>query len=56
MWLRLSADNVDISVMPDPDANWTDTDGGLRRSEAEMTFYLQQGLRVGYRGFLDCAA
>ena len=52
--LRLSAEDIDISVTPDPTADWTDADGDLRRSEAEMTFNLQQGLRVGYRGFLDC--
>ncbi|MGR3626839.1 MAG: DUF305 domain-containing protein, partial [Limimaricola sp.] len=53
---KLTAEGVEISVMPDPGADWTDTDGSLRRAEAEMTFYLEEGLRVGYRGFLDCAA
>ncbi|EYD71438.1 DUF305 domain-containing protein [Limimaricola hongkongensis] len=54
--IRLAAEDVDITVMPDPGADWTDTDDSLRRAEAEMTFHLEQGLRVGYRGFLDCAA
>ncbi|MCP1168532.1 DUF305 domain-containing protein [Limimaricola litoreus] len=53
---RLMAEGVEISVMPDPGADWTDTDDSLRRAEAEMTFHLEQGLTVGYRGFLDCAA
>ena len=53
---RLSAKGVEISVMPDPGADWTDSGDSLRRAEAEMTFHLEQGLRVGYRGFLDCAA
>ncbi|MGX9857627.1 DUF305 domain-containing protein (plasmid) [Limimaricola variabilis] len=53
---RFAAEGVDISVMPDPGADWTDTDDSLRRAEAEMTFHLEQGLRVGYRGFLDCIA
>ncbi|WP_265500057.1 DUF305 domain-containing protein [Paracoccus beibuensis] len=52
---RLVAEGVEISVMPDPGADWTDTDSSLRRAEAEMTFHLEQGLRVGYRGFMDCA-
>ncbi|WP_334061014.1 DUF305 domain-containing protein [Limimaricola cinnabarinus] len=53
---RFAAEGVDISVMPDPGADWTDTEDSLRRAEAEMVFHLEQGLRVGYRGFLDCAA
>ncbi len=53
---RFAAEGVDISVMPDPGADWTDTDDSLRRAEAEMVFHLEEGLRVGYRGFLDCAA
>ncbi|WP_370161356.1 DUF305 domain-containing protein [Limimaricola soesokkakensis] len=53
---RFAAEGVDVSVMPDPGADWTDTDGSLRRAEAEMTFHLKEGLRVGYRGFLDCSA
>ncbi|SDF26150.1 DUF305 domain-containing protein [Limimaricola pyoseonensis] len=54
--IRLAAEDIEISVRPDPGADWTDTDDSLRRAEAEMTFHLEQGLRVGYRGFLDCAA
>ncbi len=53
---RFAAEGVDVSVMPDPGADWTDTDDSLRRAEGEMTFHLEQGLRVVYRGFLDCAA
>ena len=53
--LRLTAEGTEVSVMPDPDADWLD-EGGLRRAEAEMRFHLERGLTVGYRGFLDCAA
>ncbi len=53
---RLTAEGTEITVMPDPGAEWTDTDDNLRRAEAEMVFHLERGLTVGYRGFLDCAA
>ena len=53
---RLTAPGTEITVMPDPEADWTDTDDSLRRAEAEMVFHLDRGLTVGYRGFLDCAA
>ncbi|MHA6344297.1 DUF305 domain-containing protein [Roseivivax sp. CAU 1761] len=53
--LRLTAEGTEVSVMPDPEADWQD-EGGLRRAEAEIRFHLERGLTVGYRGFLDCAA
>ncbi|MGX9856858.1 DUF6692 family protein [Limimaricola variabilis] len=53
---RLTAPGTEITIMPDPEADWTDTDDSLRRAEADMVFHLEKGLTVGYRGFLDCAA
>ncbi|EAQ04619.1 hypothetical protein OG2516_01421 [Oceanicola granulosus HTCC2516] len=52
---RFTASGTEITLMPDPDANWTEENPGLRRSDAEMVFHLDQGLTVGYRGFLDCS-
>lgn len=52
---RLTAPGTEITVMPDAEANWTEENPGLRRSDAEMVFHLDQGLTVGYRGFLDCS-
>ncbi|MFG6559693.1 DUF305 domain-containing protein [Sulfitobacter sp. 1A15299] len=49
-----SAEGVDVTVAPLAGAEWTDTDGDLSRSEAELKFHLDRGLTVGYRGFLDC--
>ncbi|WPZ22406.1 DUF305 domain-containing protein [Sulfitobacter faviae] len=49
-----TADGVDVTVVPLAGAEWTDTDGDLSRSEAELKFHLDRGLTVGYRGFLDC--
>jgi hypothetical protein len=54
--VALAAEGVEIFLTPDPGIDWNDTDGSLRRAEAEMTFHLEQGLRVGYRGFSDFAA
>jgi hypothetical protein len=54
--LRLTAPGSVVAVAPDPDADWTEAADGWRRSNAEMVFHLQQGLTVGYRGFLDCTA
>jgi len=45
----------EITVTPDPEADWTEENPGLRRADAEMVFHLDRGLTVGYRGFLDCA-
>lgn len=52
---RLTAPGTEITVTPDAEANWTEENPGLRRSDAEMVFHLDQGLTVGYRGFLDCS-
>ncbi len=52
---QLASDGARVSVAPDPGADWQEADGGLRRAEAEMRFHLEQGLSVGYRGFLDCS-
>lgn len=52
---RLTASGTEVTVMPDPEAEWTETNPGLRRADAQMMFHLDQGLTVGYRGFLDCA-
>jgi hypothetical protein len=53
---RFTAQGVDVTVTPLPDADWTDTESNFRRSEAEMKFHLDRGLTVGFLGFLDCTA
>ncbi|MFT6533864.1 MAG: hypothetical protein ACJASC_003429 [Limimaricola cinnabarinus] len=52
---RFTAEGTEITVTPDPEADWTEENPGLRRADAEMVFHLDRGLTVGYRGFLDCA-
>ncbi|HEX2526427.1 MAG TPA: DUF6692 family protein [Geminicoccus sp.] len=51
--LTLAADPVRLTVTPDPGAPTTDDDGTQRR-EATMIFEVNDSLRVGYRGYVEC--
>jgi hypothetical protein len=53
--LSLAADPIRMTVLPDPVESGEDRDG-VRRQEANMIFEIGQNLKVGYRGYLDCAS
>jgi hypothetical protein len=47
-----SADGIDLLVAPTPGAN---TEDGTGEVDADLTFALEEGLTVGYRGYWSCA-
>ena len=51
----LVADPIRMTVAPDRGEQAEGRDG-VRRREADMVFEVEQSLRVGYRGYLDCAS
>jgi hypothetical protein len=53
--LSLAADPIRMTVLPDPGESGENRDG-VRRQEANMIFEVGQTLKVGYRGYLDCAS
>ncbi|APX90281.1 DUF305 domain-containing protein [Brevirhabdus pacifica] len=53
---RLTAEGTEITVAPLADGDWVEETTGFERANAEMLFHLDQGLTVGYRGFLLCRA
>lgn len=53
--LRLTAGPVRMTIRPDPAETAADRDGAQRR-EADMIFEVGESLKVGYRGYVDCAA
>ncbi len=48
-----TADGIQLTVTPDPDNDASQTQGAWRRP-ANLIFELDQGLRVGYRGWYSC--
>ena len=52
--LVMVSDPVRIALQPDPSEGKTPR-AGIERREANMTFEVGRQLRVGYRGYLDCA-
>jgi hypothetical protein len=55
MAFLLADDPVRIEVSPDPPER-AQAASAVRRREADMVFEVGDRLRVGYRGFLECAA
>lgn len=49
----LQADGIRMAVVPVPDEEPEAVDGSQRR-KADLLFQLDQGLKVGYRGFYSC--
>jgi hypothetical protein len=52
--INLTADPIRLTVMPDQERQSEPLEGVLRR-EAAMIFQIGDSLKVGYRGYVDCA-